>query len=92
MGQYDDRVERQRVLLEAEEWSKGIANIHVHQITSMWYETPESKAELLKNGHVTDTTFNNGLIERRRDDTLICSFGLALSGDDLLDSYLRGGK
>ena len=43
MGQYDDRVERQRLLLEAEEWAKGISCIQIHQITSMWYETDFTK-------------------------------------------------
>tara|TARA_X000000950_G_scaffold287788_1_gene401663 strand:+ start:1533 stop:1811 length:279 start_codon:yes stop_codon:yes gene_type:complete len=92
MGQYDDRVARQRLILEAEEWAKGVSSIHIHSITSMWYETPESKAELLKNGTVTDTTFNNGLIERTRGDKLICSFGLASTGDDLLDKYQRNSN
>ena len=53
MGQYSDKVERQRLLLEAEEWATGIRDIHLHSITSMWYETAESKAELLRNGPVT---------------------------------------
>ena len=83
-----EKVEKQRLLLEAEEWATGIRDIHIHSITSMWYETAESKAELLRNGPVTDTTFNNGLIERTRDDKLVCTFGLALTGDDLLDKYL----
>ena len=89
MGQYDERVQRQRALLEAEEWSKGVRDIHIHSITSMWYETAETKAELLKNGTVTDTTYNSGLIERTRDGKLICSFGLASTGDDLLDLWRR---
>ena len=88
MGQYSEKVEKQRLLLEAEEWATGIRDIHLHSITSMWYETAESKAELLKNGPVTDTTFNSGLIERTRGDNLICTFGLASVGDDLLDKYL----
>lgn len=92
MTQYNDRVERQKLLLEAEEWATGIRDIHMHSITSMWYETAESKAELLKNGPVTDTTFNNGLIERTRGDTLICTFGLASVGDDLLDKYLTNSN
>ena len=89
MGQYDERVQRQRALLEAEEWAKGVRDIHIHSITSMWYETAETKAELLKNGTVTDTTYNSGLIERTRDGKLSCSFGLASTGDDLLDLWRR---
>ena len=30
MGQYDDRVERQRILLEAEEWALGVKDLHAH--------------------------------------------------------------
>jgi hypothetical protein len=36
MGEYDYRVQRQRVLLEAEEWAEGIKSIHTHRITSMY--------------------------------------------------------
>ena len=28
MGQYDDRVERQRILIEAEEWAEGVKDLH----------------------------------------------------------------
>ena len=55
MGQYDDRVRRQALLLEAEEWAKGISCIQIHQITSMWYETDFTKKEIEVNGPVTDT-------------------------------------
>ena len=55
MGEFDYKVQRQRVLLEAEEWADGVKSIHVHGITSMYYETAESKADIEKNGNVTDT-------------------------------------
>ena len=62
MGEFDLRVQRQKVLLEAEEWADGIKSIHVHGITSMHYETAESKADIEKNGQVTDTEYNLSLI------------------------------
>ena len=31
MGEYSDRVERQRQRLAAEEWARGISQLHVHQ-------------------------------------------------------------
>ena len=62
MGEYDYRVQRQRVLLEAEEWAEGIKSIHTHRITSMYYETKETKADIEKNGQVTDTEYNLSLI------------------------------
>ena len=35
MGQFDDKVERQRKLIAAEEWSRGIKALHAHSIDSM---------------------------------------------------------
>ena len=39
MGEHSDKVARQRVLLEAEEWAKGVSGIHAHSLSSMWYDT-----------------------------------------------------
>ena len=89
MGQYDDRVERQRILLEAEELAKGIRSIHIHSITSMYYETEFTKKEIEVNGPVTDTEYNNGVITRERNGKLVHTFGEALKGNDLIDSYSR---
>ena len=89
MGEFDYRVERQRILLEAEEWAKGIQSVQLHGLTSMWYETKESKEDIEKNGYVTDTIYNSGLIKRERDGKLVCTFGLKLSGDDLIDAYCK---
>ena len=89
MTEYDDRVARQALLLEAEEWAKGIQSVQIHGLTSMWYETAESKADIEKNGYVTDTVFNSGLIERVRDGKVVCTFGIRLTGDDLIDSYCK---
>ena len=90
MGEFDYRVQRQRVLLEAEEWAEGIKSIHTHRITSMYYETSETKADIEKNGHVTDTQYNSGLIVRTRDNKEICTFGIRKTGDDLIDAYQKG--
>ncbi len=89
MGQYDDRVERQRQILAAEEWAKQPKSIHIHSITSMWYETEETKKELEENGSVTDTEYNSGVITRHRNGKLIHTFGEELTGDALLDSFQR---
>lgn len=89
MGQYDDAVEKQRLLLEAEEWSETIRGLHIHSLTSMWYETEFTKKEIEVNGAVTDTEYNNGVIERHRDGKLVHTFGEALKGDALIDSYCR---
>tara|TARA_Y100001937_G_scaffold18849_1_gene26034 strand:+ start:3543 stop:3824 length:282 start_codon:yes stop_codon:yes gene_type:complete len=89
MGQYDNKVAKQRLLLEAEEWAVGIKALHVHSLTSMWYETDESKQDIIKNGTVTDTEYNSGLITRERTGKPVCTFGVAKSGDDLIDAYCK---
>lgn len=90
MGQFNEVVERQRILLEAEDWADGVKSIHVHGITSMYYETAESKADIEKNGNVTDTEYNSGLIVRERNGKEVCTFGIRKTGDDLIDAYLTG--
>ena len=55
----------------------------------MWYETEDSIKDIEDNGQVTDRAFNSGLIYRYRQDELIHTFGEALTGDALIDSYCR---
>lgn len=87
MGQYKDKVERQRLLLEAEKWAEGVKDIHVHSMNSMWYDDkPEDTAN---NKNVTDTTFNSGLIKREQDGKVLRYFGEKLTGDALIDDYVR---
>ena len=87
MGEFDYRVKRQALLLEAEEWAKGVESLHSHSITSMWYETEASKADIEENGMVTDTQYNDGRIVRERDGRTILVLGEKLEGDDLIDKY-----
>jgi len=91
MGEFDHRVERQRLLLEAEEWSRTISSLHVHRLTSMWYETEESKKDLEKGG-VTDIRYNDSTVERQQNGKIIRIFGKKLKGDDLIDAYCRAGS
>ena len=37
MTQYNDRVEQQRLKIEAETWAKGVKSVHAHSLTSLWY-------------------------------------------------------
>jgi hypothetical protein len=87
MTQYDSLVEKQRLLIEAEEWAEGTSGIHCHSISSMWYDNrPEDTA----NGKsVMDITYNSGLIERRLDSGKTIYFGEKLTGDALIQEYLR---
>tara|TARA_B100001564_G_scaffold287158_1_gene250369 strand:- start:153 stop:428 length:276 start_codon:yes stop_codon:yes gene_type:complete len=89
MSEYDDVVERQRLLLEAEAWAKNIKSIHVHSLTSMYYETEFTQKEIEVNGAVTDTEYNNGIITRHRGGKLVHTFGEQLFGEELLNSYIR---
>ena len=83
MSEYDEVVEKQRILLEAEEWAKGINQIHCFDAatTCMWYE------EHPEDGRVTDTTYNDGRIVRTKDDQTIRVYGKRLTGDALIDKY-----
>ena len=87
MGQYDDKVERQRLLLTAEEWALGVQSLHAHSLSSMWYDDrPQDTAD---GKGVVDRQFNSGLIERTLDDGTIVYFGEKLKGDELVSEYVR---
>jgi len=87
MTEHSEKVERQRLLLEAEEWAEGIKDIHIHSISSMWYDDkPEDTAN---NKNVTDTTFNSGLIKREQDGKVLRYFGEQLKGDELINEYQK---
>jgi len=94
MTQYDETVERQRLLLEAEEWGNGIRSLHSHRIASMWYDTRPQDTE---NGqYVMDKQFNGGEIERSiydidGKDIGRFIFGKRLTGDDLISAYTKSG-
>lgn len=87
MTEFSEKVERQRILLEAEEWANGVNGIHVHGLNSMWYDDRPQDTEDGKM--VTDTSYNNGLIKREQDGEVIAFFGEKLEGDDLIREYQR---
>ena len=87
MTEFTWKVERQRLMLEAEEWAKGISGIHAHSLSSMWYDTRPQDTQDGKS--VVDRSFNNGLIERTLHDGSIVYFGTELKGDELIDAYTR---
>ena len=86
MTEYQERVERRRLKLEAEEWAKGVASIHAHCCSSMWYD---DRPEDTEDGSVMDVQYNNGTIVRTKNDKVIHVFGEELKGDDLVDQYVR---
>ena len=91
MTQYNEVVENQRLLIEAEDWAKIPKSVHVHRLESMWYETDESK-KFLENGNVIDIQYNNGIIKRQQDGKIVHIFGEEITGEELIRAYVRGGE
>jgi len=86
MGQYNDKVERQRMRLEAEDWANGVKALHAHSLDSLWY------AEGRKDGSVFDVEYNDGRVQRTINSTgEVVILGKQLIGDDLIQAYSRGG-
>jgi hypothetical protein len=85
MTQYDDKVQYQRDLMAAEEWSKTFSSFHNHSISSMWYDTRPQDTQDGKR--VTDIIYNSGLIQRTCADGAVVYFGKELTGQELIDSY-----
>ena len=92
MGQYDEKVQRQRLLLEAEEWANGVRSLHSHRLKSMWYDDRPQDTD---NGqYVIDKQYNGGEIERSIFDSKGLDigryiFGKRLTGDDLISEYTK---
>jgi len=85
--QYDDRVELQRLKIEAEEWASKVKTIHGHSISSMHYDTRPQDTEDGKR--VVDVEYNDGTVKRTLSEGGTYIFGKALTGQDLVDSYIR---
>ena len=86
MSQYDEVVDKQRMKLQAEVWSKTVKSVHAHSLTSMWYET---NPEDFEHGPVTDVEYNSGVIERTLANGDKRTIGKRLSSDELIDEYKR---
>ena len=84
MTQFNDRVETQRLKIEAEEWANGVKSIHAHSLTSLWYDKGR------EDGSVLDVQYNDGRVKREitsTGETII--LGTQLVGDALLEQYVR---
>ena len=82
MTQYDDTVDRQRRLILAEKWAKGVKTLHAHALTSLWYDDRGN------DGSVMDTEYNDGLVMREiRATGEIVYFGEPVTGDELLQVF-----
>jgi len=87
MTQYEDRVEQQRLKIEAEEWAKGVKSLHNHSLDSMWYDTRPQDTE--DDKRVTDLCYNDGSIRRTLSDGGVIMMGVELRGQDLIDQYVK---
>lgn len=84
MSQYNDRVEKQRLKLEAEEWAKGVKSIHAHSLTSLFY------ADGRNDGSVLDIQYNDGSVKRTISSTdEVVMLGKSLRGEELINEYVR---
>ena len=84
MTQFNDRVEKQRLKIEAEEWANGVKSIHAHSLTSLWYDNGR------EDGSVLDVQYNDGRVKRQiqsTGETII--LGKQLIGKDLVEQYVR---
>lgn len=90
MSEHKDAVIKQAKLLLAEKWANGITNIHVFNTEecTMWYDNSNT----IKDGRVTDITYNDGRIERSQNGKVIRTFGeKQLCGIDLINQWERFG-
>jgi len=84
VSQYSDRVEKQRLKLEAEEWAKGVKALHAHSLNSMYY------AEGRDDGSVVDVQYNDGSVRRTISATNeVVILGKSLRGEELINEYVR---
>lgn len=87
MTQYDDKVEQQRLKIEAEEWAKGVKALHAHSLNSMYYDDRPQDTEDGKT--VMDVMYNDGSVRRKCADGGVVIMGTQLRGQDLVDEYVR---
>ena len=87
MSQYDSRVEKQRLKIEAEEWAKGVKSLHEHSLDSMHYDNRPQDTEDGKN--VMDIEFNDGSVKRTLQNGEVVILGKALRGKEVLNQFIR---
>ena len=87
MSQYNERVEKQRIKLKAEQWAKGVKSIHAHSLSSMHYDVRPQDTE---NGNsVLDVEYNDGSVRRTISNNETVMLGNPLKGDALLNEFIR---
>ena len=87
MTEFSDIVEKQRVILEAENLRDTVENIHLHGLSSMWYDNRPQDTE--DNKMVTDITYMDDRIERTLPDGTIILMQQGLKGEEWLRKVER---
>ena len=88
MTEFTWAVARQKLMLEAEEWARGVVQVHIFNTdtTQVGYDYPNP----MRCGYVTDTSYNDGTVLREVHGTgAKMMFGEKLQGEALLEKYLR---
>ena len=91
MTEFSGIVHERRMKLAAEEWGKGIKDIHCFNsdCTSVWYDKePDENGK--RDGRVIDTRYNNGKIVRRISSTgkeIILDYGS--EGKTIIDMFTQ---
>ena len=88
MTEHDDVVYQQKLLLEAEKWAVIPKWVHVHSLSSMWYD---DRPQDTSDGKVVmDKEYNNGIVERTLSTGEVYVFTkYELRGDDLIGAYTQ---
>jgi len=87
MTEFSDIVDKQRIILKAEELRDSIENMHIHGLSSMWYDNRPQDTE--GNKTVTDITYMDDRIERTLPDGTIIIMQQGLKGRKWLDKVER---
>ena len=82
MTQYKNKVELQRKILAAEEYSDSIKGMQVHSMSSMWYDNRPQDTE---KHSVTDIEYMSGKIERTLHDGTKVVLVEGETGEKLVD-------
>ena len=87
MTEYTEEVEKVKIMRQAEEWAKKSSGLHVHSLSSMYYDNRPQDTQGGKS--VTDIEYPTGIIKRYQNGKHIHTFGSELKGDALYDLYTR---
>ena len=88
MSEFEELINKQRLLLEAEAWVQIPKSVHIHKLKSMWYD---DRPEDTDKGHVIDIQYPDNRVVRMQNGKTIHEFGEKKTGQELLDLYNRGG-